>query len=297
MTRDRWWAFQQRFPPYFFVSPFLLLFSAFLLYPLGRSFVMSLYRWAGPRTHVFVGIGNYRFLLLHDLIFWYAVGNTTLYTIAFLAVQIPASLGLALLLNSNAVRCRNLFRFSFFSSYLVGQVFVAVVFSQLLGRHGLANMALSRAFGRDVMIGWLTNPDLVMPSVLLASLWLSIGFGMIYFLAALQAVDRELYEAAAIDGAGAWGSFWNVTLPGIKPVLVYVLLVGTIGAFQLFELPYVLFQGPGPNGRAMTIVMYLFTMGFDSGDLGYAAAVGWILVFILLMVSLAQLKLTRAAET
>jgi ABC-type sugar transport system permease subunit len=119
---------------------------------------------------------------------------------------------------------------------------------------------------------------------------------MIYFLAALQSVDRELYEAAEVDGAGAWSKFWHVTLPGIRPVLTFMVLVGTIGAFQLFELPYVLFQGPGPNNRGLTIVMYLFQYGFEFGDIGYASAVGWVLVLLIFALSLAQLITSRAGR-
>jgi ABC-type sugar transport system permease subunit len=114
---------------------------------------------------------------------------------------------------------------------------------------------------------------------------------MIYLLAALQGVDRELYEAAQVDGAGRWARFWHVTLPAIAPVLRFLILVGVIGAFQLFELPYVLFgQSAGPAGFGITIVMYLFVTGFRVGDLGYASAVGWALVIILLAVSLPQTR-------
>jgi len=276
MKGTRWWYWQHRLAPYLFVLPFLLLFTVFMLYPLGRSLMLSFYKTAGPRNQTFVGLDNYRFLLRHDWFFLLALVNTTAFTVLYLLVQVPASLGLAMLLNSRLVACRNLFRFCFFSSYLVGPVFVGVLFSQLFPAY------------------WLSSPAMAMPTLLIASWWLSIGFGMIYFLAALQAVDNQLYQAAQVDGAGVWGSFWHVTLPSIRPVLIFVILVGTIGGFQLFELPYVLFQGPGPSARALTLVMYLFSAGFDSGDLGYASAIGWVLVLILLIVSIAQLKLTKA---
>jgi ABC-type sugar transport system permease subunit len=188
-----------------------------------------------------------------------------------------------------------LFRFAFFSSYLVGQVFVAVLFNQILGDKGLINRALGTAAGHPVAISWLRDPNLILPSLLIAAIWLTTGYAMIYFLAALQAVDRRLYDAAEVDGAGRWQSFWHITLPGIRPVLIYVIVIGTIVGFQLFELPYVLLQGPGPNGRGLTIVMYLFLMGFGNGDLGYASAIGWILVLILLAISLTQIKLWRTA--
>jgi ABC-type sugar transport system permease subunit len=225
-----------------------------------------------------------------------AVFNTVLFTVLFLMFQIPTSLGLALLLNNKGVRFRNFFRFAFFSSHLVGNVFVAVLFLLLLApRQGLVNKMIGGVFpfiGTE--INWRGNAMLAMPAMVLASLWLSIGYGMIYFLAALQAVDQELYEAAEVDGAGRWSRFWNVTLPGIRPVLIFILLVGTIGAFQLFELPYIFFDGPGPGFAGLTIVMYLFQQGFEAGNIGYASAVGWVLVLILFLVALAQLKMTRA---
>jgi ABC-type sugar transport system permease subunit len=259
--------------------------------------VISFYSTAGPDTRRFVGLGNYIFLITHDRFFWLAAANTIVFTLAFLLLQIPLSLGLALLLNNPAVRCQRLFRFCFFSTYLVGQVFVAVVFFALLGpRQGPANQLLARIIGHDVEVGWLTRPNLALPVVLLAALWLSIGYGMIYFLAALQAVDPNLYEAAKLDGAGRWSAFRHVTLPGIKPVLVFLIVVGTIGGFQLFELPYVLLQGPGPNYRALTIVMYLYAAAFERGDLGYSAAIGWLLVLLLGSIAFAQLRLLRAFD-
>jgi ABC-type sugar transport system permease subunit len=293
MNRDCWWKLQSRAAPYLFVSPFVIIFSIFLLYPLGRSLYLSFHKTFGPRDAVFVGWSNYRFLLRHDLLFGLAVVNTLAYTIAFLAIQIPLSLGLAVLLNSRQVRFRSLFRFSFFSSYLVGQVFVGVIFYQLFSADGLVNHVLSLIFRHPIQIPWLTSSAMVLPSILIASLWLATGYGMVYFLAALQAIDPGLYEAADMDGAGSWSKFFHVTLPGIRPMLAYMVLIGAIGGFQLFELPFVLLQGAGPGGRGMTIVMYLFIMGFSSGDLGYASAIGWTLVAILVLISLVRFQFFR----
>ena len=264
----------RRVAPYVFLLPFAIIFVMFLLYPLGRSMVLSLYKTAGPRHMRFVGAGNYRFLLT-DLLFWRAVLNTAIFTVGFLVIQIPASLGLALLLNSRLVRWRGLWRFAFFSPYLVGQVFVGVIFFIML-----------------TPLQFTERPALAMLTVILASLWLMIGYGMIYFLAALQGIDPQLYEAAEIDGAGGWARFRHVTLPGIRGVLVFLVLAGTIASFQLFELPYVLFQGPGPNWSALTIVMYLYQIGFEAGDMGYASAIGWALVVVILIVAWLQLRLT-----
>jgi ABC-type sugar transport system permease subunit len=290
MNRDRLWKLQARAAPYLFVSPFLIIFGVFLLYPLSRSLYLSFHKTIGPGHVMFVGFGNYRFLLGHDLLFGLAVLNTAAYTLAFVSLQIPLSLGLAILLNSRCVRWKSLFRFSFFSSYLVGQVFTGVIFFQLFSADGLINHAISFVLHRRIVIPWLTSPNLAMPSVLIAALWLATGYGMVYFLAALQAVDHELYEAAEVDGANRWNKFLHITLPGIRPVLVYMTLIAALGSFQLFELPFVLLQGAGPGGRGMTIVMYLFIIGFNTGDLGYASAIGWLLVIILLIVSLARFR-------
>ncbi|MGB7156945.1 MAG: sugar ABC transporter permease [Tepidisphaeraceae bacterium] len=298
MTRERSWALQQRFAPYIFVAPFVLLFCVFMIYPLGRSIVLSLHKTSGPSNLRFVGLDNYLFLL-RDRLFWLAVLNTLVFAVIYLSIQIPLALGLAMLLNNPKLRFRSFFRFSFFAAHLVGHVFVAIIFGQLFTeRHGLINRVIAKLFpwiGSEIK--WLSTPALVMPSIVIASLWLSVGYGMIYFLAALQSVDRELYEAAEVDGAGRWSRFWNVTLPGIQPVLLFMLLVGTIGAFQLFETPYVMLQGinegAGPNNAGLTIVMYLYNLGFNLGDIGYASAVGWMLVLIILGVSLLQLWLTK----
>jgi ABC-type sugar transport system permease subunit len=293
MNRDRWWKLQARAAPYLFVSPFMIIFCVFLLYPLTRSLYLSFHRTIGAGHIMFVGLGNYRFLLGHDLLFGLAVLNTAVFTVAFLALQIPISLGLALLLNSRRVRLRSLFRFSFFSSYLVGQVFAGVIFFQFFSPDGLVNHTLGVILHRRIVIPWLSSPSMVLPSVLIASLWLATGYGMIYFLAALQAVDHELYEAAEVDGAGSWSRFFHITLPGIRHVLVYMLLIGAIGGFQLFELPFVLLQGAGPGGRGLTVVMYLFIMGFNAGDLGYASAIGWVLVAMLGIIFLARFRFFR----
>jgi ABC-type sugar transport system permease subunit len=296
MTRERAWWLQQRLAPYLFLSPFVILFCCFMIYPLARSVVLSTYKAAGPEQLQFVGLDNYRFLVT-DKIFWLAVGNTTYFAVLFLGLQIPIALALAVMLNSKRLRFRNFFRFAFFSSHLVGGVFVAVIFGLMLAqRHGLINKMIGLAFpfiGTET--NWFGKPALAMPAVVIAALWISVGYAMVYLLAALQSVDQELYEAAEVDGASKWQQFRHVTLPGIRPVLIFLLLVGTIGAYQLFELPYVLFYGVWTN-YAITIVTYLFQMGFEAGDIGYASAIGWALVVIIFLVSLVQLKVARARE-
>ena len=136
-----------------------------------------------------------------------------------------------------------------------------------------------------------------MPAIVITSLWLYVGFNMVYFLAALQSVDQRLYSAAKVDGANAFQQFIHVTLPGIKPVAVFVVIMSTIGSFQLFELPYLMLNSTsGPDNAGLTIVMYLYRNGFVSGDLGYASAIGWVLVLGVMALALLQIKLSRTGR-
>jgi ABC-type sugar transport system permease subunit len=287
----RLWYLRRRLAPYVFVSPFVVLFCVFMLYPLAQSVRYAFLATNGPQSTTFVGLDNFRFLL-RDPDFWMAVKNTAVFAFFSVFLQLPMSLGLAVLLNSRWLGGVRFWRLVFFSPHLVGQVFVAVLFSLIFTpRFGLLNRAIHAVTGYGLETKWLMNPDLVMPALVLTALWMYVGFNMIYFLAALQAVERDLYEAAQLDGAGRWQLFWHITVPGIKPVAVFVVLMSTIGSFQLFELPFVLLKGAGPGNSGLTIVMYLYQTGFSTGDLGYASTIGWVLVVIILAVSLVQAKI------
>ena len=280
--------------PYLFMSPFLLLFIAFTAYPLLRSMTLSLQQTFGPRATRFVGVDNFWFLF-SDPRFWKALTNTAVFTAGSILIQLPCSLGLAMLLNRPNIRGRAFFRLIFFSPSLVGLVFVAMIFSLIFEkRTGLLNVALHQAFGFNVDFPWLQ--EYVMPALILASLWMYVGFNMIYFLAALQNVSRELLEAAEIDGAGPFSRFIHITLPAISPVGSFVVLLSLIGGFQLFELPYILLNGPGPNSQGLTVVMYLFQTGFETGDLGYASAIGWVLAVLLILFAVCQRVFATARE-
>lgn len=280
-----------------FSAPFLVLFATFTVWPLLQSLLLSVQQTFGPKRTVFIGLSNFAFIL-RDPLFWQALGNTAIYTLGAVCIQISTSLMLALLLNRPGLRGRSFFRLVFFAPSLVGLVFVGVLFTLLFQkRTGLINSGLHAIIPAwDPEFAWTDNH--VMASLLLASTWLYAGFNMIYFLAALQNVSREQLEAADLDGAGAWGRFWHVVLPEIRPVLSFVTLLSVIGSFQLFELPWVLLNNSaGPANRGLTVVMYLYQTGFLVGDLGYASAIGWVLGLILVLAALAQTRLARNEET
>jgi ABC-type sugar transport system permease subunit len=297
MTTSSWFRLQHRAAPYLFVAPFLLLFFTFGLYPIVRSLILAFYATNGPKSQIFVGGANFSFLL-SDPDFHTAVWNTSVFAFWSVFLQLPLSLGLAILLSQRWVRGRNALRLAFFSPHLLGSVFVGVLFQVLfIPQYGLVNTALHRTTGGAIPLDtrWLSEPALVMPAIVLTSLWMYVGFNMIYFLAAIQAVDKDLYEAAIVDGANGWQQFLAVTLPGIKPVAIFVLVTATIGSFQLFEMPWILLgNSSGPNKSGLTIVMYLFQTGFITGDLGLASAIGWTLALGLLVISLIQMRLTGA---
>ncbi len=284
-----------RWVPYVFLSPFLVLLVVFIAYPLYHSVILSMKQTFGPSRSAFVGLDNFKFLAT-DPLFWKAVRNTTIFAAGSVLVQLPISLGLALLLNRPDVRGRAIFRLIFFSPSLVGLVFVAMMFSLIFEKNtGLVNVALHSVFpGFDPEFPWLQ--EYVMPTLIIAALWMFAGFNMIYFLAALQNVEKQLVEAAMVDGANTWQRFLHVTVPAIRPVGTFVVLLSLIGSFQLFDLPYVLLSGAGSDNQGLTVVMYLFQMGWDQQDLGLASAIGWSLAMLLFVFAMIQRWISRTSE-
>ena len=287
-TTYRFWNQQQKIAPYFFIAPFYILFVVFMGYPLVSSLVMSLYEMRGFQSRIFVGIGNF-VDLFRDPIFWKSLRNTAYFAAGTLTLQLPIALLLAILLNSKFVRGKNILRLAFFAPVLVAGVFVAIIFNLVYDqRAGLVNEEFI-FFGKE--IGWLNEENYVMPAVILTGVWQWAGFNMIYFLAGLQGIRQELYEAAAVDGANWWQAFLHVTLPSLRPVIAFVFVVSMIGSLQLFDLPYILTNGGEPADAGSTIVMYLYKNGFQFMRLGYAATIGWVLFFIIAVISIVQLKL------
>ena len=289
-------AGQSKWVPYYFLAPFMLVFLAFTAYPLVQSVFLSMHQTYGPKSSVYVGFDNFA-NLAKDPVFWKAVSNTLLYTAGSLFLQLPLSLGLAMLLNQSWLRGRIFFRLVFFSPSLIGIAFVAILFSPMFAKNtGLLNVLLNQLHSSfDLEFGWME--EYVLWGLIVASLWMYVGFNMVYFLAALQNVDQGLADAAQVDGAGPWHRFLHVTVPAIRPIASFVILLSIIGSLQLFELPYVLLNfsgGPGNNG--LTIVTYLYQIGFEAGDLGYASAIGWCLAIILMLVAIAQRQYLKGHE-
>jgi ABC-type sugar transport system permease subunit len=284
-----------KWAPYVLISPFLAVFIVFMAYPMLYSMVLATQQTHGPQTRQFVFLDNFYYLMT-DPLFWKAVRNTFVFAAGSVFIQLPLSLGLAMLLNHPKVRGRIFFRLIFFSPALVGTVFIALMFRLMFDKQGLINFSLHGLFPWfDPEFPWLDR--FVMGSLIVAAMWQYVGFNMIYFLAALQNVSKELSEAAMMDGAGPVQRFFNVTIPAIRPIASFVVLLSLIGSFQLFELAWVLLNNStGPNDQGLTVVVYLFQKGFINGKLGYASAIGWALVVLLMVFAVIQRRLGQMDE-
>ncbi len=286
---------RSRWTPLLFLSPFIFTFLVFTAYPLVQSVNLSMHQTYGPKTSTFVGAGNF-IHLFQDELFWKALGNTFLFALGSVLLQLPLSLGLAMLLDRPGLKGRVLFRLIYFSPSLAGIVFVALLFGPIFEKNtGLLNVLLHNWIGFDLEFPWMERH--VMTGLVVAGVWMYVGFNMVYFLAALQNVDRSIEEAAIVDGAGPWQRFLHVTIPAIRPVAGFVVLLSIIGSFQLFELPFVLLNNTaGPDNRGLTIVMYLYQTGFEIGDLGYASAIGWSLAILLMILAVALRRVLKRYE-
>jgi ABC-type sugar transport system permease subunit len=274
--------------PYLFIAVPVLSLIIFLFIPMIVSLWWSLNDYSGLQAAKFVGLNNYIELLTHDRIFTKSLVNTTVFVL--LGMSIGPTLGLltAMMLNQN-VRFRSLFRTAYYLPVMTSLVVVATIWVMLYNRNGLFNAVL-QGMGLE-KIGWLSNPRYALVSIVIASVWQGFGFETVVFLAALQSIPSELYEAAMIDGAGAWAKFRYITLPALRPVILFVYIIGIIGSYQVFDQVFVMTAG-GPVYSTSTIVHYLFTK-FQDLRLGYASAIAYILFAILVIFSYLQMRLSR----
>jgi len=280
-------------PAWLFVAPALGAIALFLFVPVFASLLLSftdfdIYAVADLRNLRFVGFANYQTLLAEPL-FWQALRNTLYFVAVGGPLSVAASLAAALLVNARLARWRPLFRTAFFLPVVTTLVAIAVVWRYLYHpRIGLINQLLA-GFG-VAPIDWLGDPRWAMPAIIAMSIWKNFGFNMVIFVAGLQAIPERLYEAASLDGAGPWRQFRYVTLPMLAPTALFVAVMTMIGGFQLFAEPYVMTQG-GPSNRTLSVVLLMFQEGFRFWNMGYAAAIAFVLFAILLAGTALQLKL------
>lgn len=278
-----------------FVAPALIVLAVFFGLPVFSALLLSLtdfdlYALADWRNLRFVGLGNYSELLQMP-IFWKSLGNTFYFVVVGVPLSISVSLGAALLLNAPATRFRAFFRTALFAPVVTTLVAVAVIWRYLFHTsYGLVNWALG--YLGIPAIDWLGDPHWAMPTIILLAVWKNFGYNMVIFLAGLQAIPQDLYEAARIDGASRRRQFLHITLPMLGPVLMVVGVITVAGYFQLFAEPYVMTRGD-PLQSTVSVLYFMFEEGFRWWNLGRASAVAFLLFLIILAVTAAMMRFGR----
>jgi multiple sugar transport system permease protein len=283
----------RKYAPYIFISPFFIFFIVFGLFPTLFSFYLSFQEWRqaqGLGAMQWNGIENYTFTLT-DPWFWQAFANTLILGVYGLAIQ-PFAIVLAFLIHQTLGRFKQFVLALYFLPYITSTVAIAIVFGMVFSKNaGLLNALLSLLNQIPLLnlvianepVDWLGKAATVKPSIALVLFWLYLGWNTILHITAIQAIPKELYEAAAIDGANVRQQFWRITLPLLRPTLFLTVTLTIIGQMQLFDVPYILTGEGGPGKAGLTVATYLYLTGFKWGEPGTAAAIAWLL-FIFIVV-------------
>ena len=285
---------QDRYAPYFFISPFYILFAIFFLFPTLFALVLSFYRWGALDTPQFFGLKNYDHLF-KDPVFWTSVSNTVFYASCSLFIIVPLALLEALALNSKLLKFRVLWRVVYFAPIVTSTVAISLVFRMLYNKDFGTFNGIIMALG-GTPVDWLGDFRAAKLAVLGVVIWRWTGLLAVYFLAGLQSIPEELHEAAAIDGATVLDRFFHITLPLLRPVMLFVSVIVLIGSMQIFDDPQVLTAG-GPSNASLSLVQYLYTQGITNLSFGFASAVGLFLFVMIFILSLIQFRVFRGFET
>jgi len=272
-----------------FLAPFMTFYLLFMMFPIVRGAYISLYNFSLGMTPEFVGLRNY-VTALNDRHFWSSLGNTVYFVLISTPVLLLVALGLALITNSK-IPWKSFFRVAYFLPFTLALSVITNIWVLLLQSHsGFLNV-----FTRSIGIGdipWLTNPSLAWVSVLIATLWWTVGFSMVLLLAGLQEIPPQLYEAAEIDGAGRLKCFFHITLPSMRNVLTMVCLLQIIASFRLFGQPFLMLGG-GPGTATRTIVQYIYQTGFQNRQIGMASTQSILMLVVIILVTVILNRLTR----
>ena len=270
-----------------FLLPYLVFYSWFMLYPIFKGFIISLNEWSIGVTPRFVGLDNYA-AMLRDRYFWEALGHTVLFV--FLSTPALVIFGLAFALIVNAgLKGTTFLRSAFFLPYILSISVISSIWVFVLRPYtGLMNAILHR-LGVAREIFWLSDANLAWLSILIATVWWTVGFNMVLFLAGLQEIPDDLYEAASIDGANRWHLFRYITLPSLRGVIALIMVLQSIASFKLFGQPWLMTQG-GPGTATRTLVQYIYEMGFRANEMGQASAMSYVLFLIMIVFAVIQFR-------
>lgn len=294
--------------PYVLISPFILLFLVFGLFPILFSFVLMFHSWdpvKGLASMEFVGLENLSFAL-EDPLVWTSLGNTLWLAVVSGLPQHLVAIPLAYLINEKLGRWRNAVMGAYFLPYITSTVAIAMMFSTLFSTdYGMVNAMLTSLAKSQVFehllpssnVDWLGDPRTIKPIVAFVVFWRYLGFNVILYVAAMQAISRDQYEAARMDGAKSFQQFWYITLPQLKPIMFFGFTLTIIGGLQLFEEPFILTGGKGGMEYAgMTTAMYMFRTAFDYNDYGLASAISWMLFIIILVMTVLTNRAFKSKE-
>ncbi|GHO49272.1 carbohydrate ABC transporter permease [Ktedonospora formicarum] len=275
---------------YGFVLPFLIIYALFLIWPVILGLRMSFFNWtiSGAGASDFLGFANYQ-ELLGDPAFWKSLGVTLLFTIISTPILVIIALVLALLVN-RAIPAQGFFRAVFFAPFILPVSVVALIWNWLYQPgFGLINGILASLGLKEV--GWLADPSVSLMSVIILTVWWTVGFNFVLYLAGLQQIPQELQEAASLDGAGAWARIRWVTIPLLNRTTTMIIILQVIASLQIFNQAYLLMGGDGPNFSTRGVVQYIYESGFTTYRVGFASSMSYILFLIILIVSLGQFAL------
>lgn len=277
--------------PYFFLFPALFLLGLTVFFPAIQAFSLSFTRYSYDLSQPpqWIGLENFQ-RLSQDPVFWQTLSNTLLYLVSVVPVLVVFPLILAILVN-NKLRGIRWFRLAFYTPVVISMVVAGIAWKALYTSNGLFNQLL-QYLGVSEGIPWLTSPQLAIWSVMLVTIWKGLGYYMVIYLAGLQSIPAELYEAAAIDGSDGWHKHWDITVPLMRPYLLLVAVISAISATKVFEEVYIMTQG-GPLNRSKTIVYYIYERAFEDLDINYACTIGLILFLLILVLSIINLKISK----
>ncbi|MBC8186569.1 sugar ABC transporter permease [candidate division KSB1 bacterium] len=271
---------------YIFALPYIIHFSIFVAFPIVFSFLLVFHRWDIISPMKWVGLNNF-VRLSQDLIFFKSIGNTFIFLIIHIPLQIIVALALAEFLNQK-IRFRGFFRASYFLPVVVSGVVITILWQQLYAQDsGVLNSLLSKI--GLIKLPWLTSSKLAMPSIAIMATWKNVGLYIILFLVGLQSVPKYMYEAADIEGASHWEKFRHITLPMINPTMILVVILSTIGGFSLFIEPYIMTDG-GPMNSTLSAMLYIYKQAFSFYHMGYAATLGFFFALVVFSIVLIQKK-------
>lgn len=278
--------YSKKVTPYVFIAPFLLVMILFFIYPLISAIVMS-FQEIVPGITTFVGFENYE--KLWNPTFFTAIKNSFLYMLATLAILIPIPLLLAVMINSKFMPLRGFFQSTLFLPALSSVVVAGIIFRMLFGSLPFSQMNIIIGYFGFEPIKWLNSPATGYMALLALAFWRWAGVNLLYFLAGLQNIPNELYEAIDIDGANARQKFFYITLPLLRPITIYVVTISVFGGLAMFTESYMFWGANSPNNMALTIVGYLYQMGIRQNRMGFASAVGIVLLLFAFIINFIQL--------